>query len=796
MREPLISASLVLDDEDKIVEFNGDVYDFLGVEGLEIQGKLFPQIAPDIYRILQRLISKGKRGRGVEGYALSLKIGKRLLGVKVSVIPYPLPALGKNGILISMATMEERSVPPAFTRKEASEPSPLTGETGEREAVIADGIPYIGDPLVLINRRGEIEYANHALLRLLNYSMEELKGLPFYSLLFKGESRKTVEQVMETAHLAPWRGEVTLQDREGNEVILCFTFNAFRDREGSLSILGIAKDFTELRKMWNKKEYEANRLWEMMEKAGVAMFSFTPDQRITFWNKQAEKLLSLTLDRAIGMSVGEIFGEMAEKEFSSLTREASRLAKTVERVISLTFKKDARQIFRFKVSSLDSNESLSQEYICCVEDITEYKDRELAVLRKEIAWELMLNLASLARTGKRLEDYLYESLCEVMKALEARAGGVYIFEGGYAILKAHHGISENFLRKAERWRIRPTRLEIFRESPGVIIDIEANGGVGGLDVLKPVLRDWDSMMGAIIEDGLLLNYILPIVTREKTLGVVVLGNYKRERLDEIGLDSMANLGSILGMGAEKALLSEEMERELQLARRIITMKDDYIRLVSHEMGTPLTYIHGYAEMLKEGVSQMDAESVQDKLKSVILGCERLMHIRESLQRSLQLERGKLSGTVETVEPERFFRETLAKQDFLKDRLIEIDFPQNIPSFKVDSFLLGEALYQLLYNAERMSPPGEKIVIRGEEEADEVVFHIEYKSVEESVIVQERLFRDEEEETATEIEANMSLDTYLVKHFLEKLGGRIEIKTEPASGTVITLRLPIGGMEEK
>ncbi len=794
MREPLMSASLVLDDEDNIVEINGDVYDFLGIA--DILGKPFPQVSPDIYRMLQRLISKGKRGRGVEGYALSFKIGKRLMGAKVSVIPYPLPALGRKGILISIASMEERLVPAPGRREETPKPATPAGEAVDRDTLSTGVIPFIGDPLCLINRRGEIEYANQALLRLLKYSLEELRGKPFYSLLSRGEAKRTAEQVMETAHLAPWRGELTLHDQEGKEVILHFTFNAFREKEGSLGILGIAKDFTELRRMWREKELASNRMWEMADKVGMALFTFTPDQRITFWNKEAERLLSLSMDRAIGMGLREIFGEEAEAEFSSSMAEARHKAGVVERVMTSVSKGAIKKVYRLKVARFGDKDSLSEEFVCCVEDVTEDRNREAALIRKEMAYELMQGVASLARTGKRLEDYLSEALREIMKHLEAEAGGIYIFEGEYAVLKASQGISEGFLDKAKRWRIRPTRLEIFRESPGTIIDLESPGGDRDFNVLRPVLRDWDLIIEAIAKEGLLRNYILPIVTRERTLGVVVLGNYSRERLEEIGFEYMTSVGSILGMGAEKVLLAMEMDKEIKAARRVATVKDDYIRLVSHEMGAPLTYIHGYAEMLKGSLEQMDKESIQDKLGNIILGCERLMHIREGLQRSLQLERGKLSGMVETVQPELYFREVLERHDFLKGRTVETHFPEDLPPFRVDSYLLGEAVYQLLYNAERMALPGEKICIRGERGADEIVFRIEFRSGEEKAEVQERLFEEEEEGAPTEIAAHMNLDTYLVKHFLEKLGGRIEVQMDAEMGTVVTLYLPLGGTDEE
>ena len=108
MREPLISATFILDSDLLIIEAIGDAEVFLGCDKQDALNRPLAQVSVELGHMLKGIIEKAGRGRGVENYALAYKVDRRLVGLRASAIPYPLAALGKTGILVTLISPEEK----------------------------------------------------------------------------------------------------------------------------------------------------------------------------------------------------------------------------------------------------------------------------------------------------------------------------------------------------------------------------------------------------------------------------------------------------------------------------------------------------------------------------------------------------------------------------------------------------------------------------------------------------------------------------------------------------------------
>ena len=69
---------------------------------------------------------------------------------------------------------------------------------------------------------------------------------------------------------------------------------------------------------------------------------------------------------------------------------------------------------------------------------------------------------------------------------------------------------------------------------------------------------------------------------------------------------------------------DEIRAEKELADRARTSKDEFISNVTHEMNTPLTSIHGYAELLNAG--GLNAEQQSGAYKTILAQSERLTNL--------------------------------------------------------------------------------------------------------------------------------------------------------------------------
>ena len=68
----------------------------------------------------------------------------------------------------------------------------------------------------------------------------------------------------------------------------------------------------------------------------------------------------------------------------------------------------------------------------------------------------------------------------------------------------------------------------------------------------------------------------------------------------------------------------EIEAERNLVEKAHLSKDEFISNVTHEMNTPLTSIHGYAELLQAGV--LTDNQQETAFKTILIQSERLTNL--------------------------------------------------------------------------------------------------------------------------------------------------------------------------
>lgn len=84
----------------------------------------------------------------------------------------------------------------------------------------------------------------------------------------------------------------------------------------------------------------------------------------------------------------------------------------------------------------------------------------------------------------------------------------------------------------------------------------------------------------------------------------------------------------------------EIKTEKELAERARISKDEFISNVTHEMNTPLTSIHGYAELLNTG--GMNAEQQETAYKTILVQSERLTNLIACIINYSEIDSDELS----------------------------------------------------------------------------------------------------------------------------------------------------------
>lgn len=238
--------------------------------------------------------------------------------------------------------------------------------------------------------------------------------------------------------------------------------------------------------------------------------------------------------------------------------------------------------------------------------------------------------------------------------------------------------------------------------------------------------------------------------------------------------------------------SWEYYQKNRLLTQVEELKSNFLRMMSHDLKTPLARIQGMTEVIRKEPGPL-SETQQRAIETITESSEELTDFIGSILSLTRIESKELKLQLRSRDVNQLIRETVKKHDFHARRKgIEIVMElEPLFSIKVDEDLLKTVFANLLENAIKYSPENTKILISTEEIENEVLVQVADQGrgipVEETPHIFDRFFRAKNSRGNT---AGNGLGLYLVRYFVELHNGRIEVESEIDRGSTFTVRLPM------
>ncbi|MGE3263284.1 MAG: sensor histidine kinase [Bacteriovoracia bacterium] len=219
---------------------------------------------------------------------------------------------------------------------------------------------------------------------------------------------------------------------------------------------------------------------------------------------------------------------------------------------------------------------------------------------------------------------------------------------------------------------------------------------------------------------------------------------------------------------------------------------DFVANVSHELSTPLTSIKGYAETLKGDLAGREQE--QKAAATIERNADRLIELVRDLLSLSALESGtELSR--EKIGLEQLTASVLQQLESLREKKghrIETQF--GAKELFADRKRLEQVLFNLLENAIKYVPGGGKILVRWENESQEVRLHVVDSgpgiAPEHQPRIFERFYRIDTARTRDQ--GGTGLGLAIVKHIVQRHGGKVRVQTASPHGTEFICSFPKEG----
>ena len=243
-----------------------------------------------------------------------------------------------------------------------------------------------------------------------------------------------------------------------------------------------------------------------------------------------------------------------------------------------------------------------------------------------------------------------------------------------------------------------------------------------------------------------------------------------------------------GTGAQRILLAFEDDT----ARKLLEQhKDDFIRIASHELNTPMTSLKGYAELLWMLFRRAGDERAAQLLASMNRQIDHFMVLLREVLDVTQLETGHLPLHHQRCDLQALCRERIEEvQRTTPTHRIALE-EQAACWIDADPNRIGQVVTNLLTNAIKYAPAAPLILVRLTTEPDAVTCSVQDSGPGIAPDQHTRLFKRFSRIGSASGEASqgLGLGLYLVAQIVERHGGRIWVESEEGHGATFRFTLP-------
>lgn len=280
---------------------------------------------------------------------------------------------------------------------------------------------------------------------------------------------------------------------------------------------------------------------------------------------------------------------------------------------------------------------------------------------------------------------------------------------------------------------------------------------------------------------------------------------------EIAFDEDVHYGAFIRDVSERVELQErllEHERYASLMKRAHAegleakyaaeaanrAKSEFLATMSHELRTPLQIILGYTELLREEAFGPLTPEQTAPLSSVDRSARELLDLITAMLDLSRLEAGRLPLTVSCVDAVQVLAEVWRETQLLQEQspltfVWQVDEPRLV--VQTDPQYLKVILKNLLDNAIKYTEAG-RITLTAQGHAESVEIQIVDTGIGIPPEALSQIFEpfSQVDHSDRRKYGGVGLGLHIVRRFIERLGGRVNVESEVGRGTTFRVRIPL------
>ena len=242
----------------------------------------------------------------------------------------------------------------------------------------------------------------------------------------------------------------------------------------------------------------------------------------------------------------------------------------------------------------------------------------------------------------------------------------------------------------------------------------------------------------------------------------------------------------------------ELTKANEALKKQDSVKNDFISMISHQLGTPLAVMDGFLTLIVQGFYGKTNEKMQEALEKTLSRTRNMKGLVFDLLNISRMTAGKFFLEISDVDMAKVVSEEIEElQRQAHDRNVKLNYhpPEHtVPTIKVDEPKTRQAILNLINNAIYYSPNG-TVDVYLDSDSTNIIFKVVDTGIgvpdEEKEHLFTKFFRADN--ARKESPNGTGIGLYLVKRVITDQHGKLIFSSQVGKGSVFGFSLPISGI---
>jgi PAS domain S-box-containing protein len=634
----------------------------------------------------------------------------------------------------------------------------------------------------LNHQTGRYEFMSSGIIDLIGYSCAEINELGFENLI--REVSEITSNEFNSQGTEPdgkearsYYAKYRIITKEGDEKWLQDKATRFVDSQGNnLFSVGTLKNYTESDNLIEKFKYSNENIETVFDLANLLLLVIDEDKKIRLVNKKACELLGISQSEIIGKEWTQLvppdaaleLGENIEKTFKEIipppqNREISLISRSGESKIiqynNTVLRDETGKIVRLMSLGLDVTSKKKEE------KIQEMIFRIIQQSNEESDLDELFHFIHSGIKELMLAENFYIALYDEKNDLITFPYFIDKYDKDAPPMKFGRGLTEYILRSGKAELITRERdNELVREGETEVVGTQSAIWLG-----------------------------IPLKIRDHTMGALVVQDYENEETyTEKEKQILEVVAYPISRAIERKIVEQERKELILKLSKLNASKDKLFSLISHDLRSPFNSLLGFSEILTTEYDSLTHDEIKEYLNVIYEASKNLYGMTNNLLQYSRFQVGRFD-----FQPVQINLNSLIKKNLnlLKGNAIrkEISMSAKLNAdvyVFADEDMLNSTVQNIISNSIKFTPRGGEVKISTEiipffSEVSHVKVTIEDNGIGISRSELDKILSEEIISTpGTEREYGTGLG------FVEKNGGRIDVKSKLNHGTSFSFTLPV------